>query len=412
MTKEVPRILQLRIELCDTNPMVWRRILIPEGFSLRSLQYAICDVMGWKYMHLYCFKTNDRDYGDPEFDSDFGWLDDSKYKVGKTLEAHPEIEFVYDFGDDWRHKIIFEDYVLPDFEESYPVCIAGENHGPPEDCGGPPGFEEFKKVISDKNHPEHQDMSSWYRAQSMFGRPTFEVGFFDVEFTDMRIGRKQRLRGFRSKVTKEKRPQKAIVSEMSAWEAFENQNYSLAESLWVELIENESDPNRKDDLLSGYGYTLCNLGKYEIAHLIYESLYRKTSDHIYLHQLAMVERERGRFSKALNYILEEKEMILEGKTSLPLELALGANSYESGKLRQLLGALDEAFNAANECLYFAMNADDKIMLACAFRLLGDIETPRDRSTAKIFYEMAIAAFDDAGDNNGIMEIEKKLSAEP
>lgn len=59
-----------------------------------------------------------------------------------------------------------------------------------------------------------------------------------------------------------------------------------------------------------------------------------------------------------------------------------------------------------------MNADDKIMLACAFRLLGDIETPRDRSTAKIFYEMAIAAFDDAGDNNGIMEIEKKLSAEP
>lgn len=255
-------------------------------------------------------------------------LDDSKYKIGKTLEAHPEIEFVYDFGDDWRHKIIFEDFVLPDFEQSYPICIADENH------------QEYK--------------------------------------------------------------------DMTVWEAFENQNYSLAETLWEDLIENESDPDRKDKLLSGYCYTLCKLGKYEIAHIIYENLYHKTSDHIYLHQLAMVARERGHFSEALNYILKEKELIFAGKTSLPLELALGGNSYEAGKLQQLLGDKDEAFEAAEECLYYAMSCDDKIMLACAFRLLGDIEALRDKSASKIFYEMAIAAFDDAGDHNGILEIEKIL----
>ena len=118
------RVIQLKIILNNTNPEVWRRVQIMEGSSLRTLHYLIQDVFWWKGYHSYMFKIG---------------------------EAHPEFEFIYDFGDWWSHKVIFEGFLKADAEEKYPVCVGGKYAGPPEDVGGPPGFEEFKAAIEDKN---------------------------------------------------------------------------------------------------------------------------------------------------------------------------------------------------------------------------------------------------------------------
>ena len=38
------------------------------------------------------------------------------------------------------------------------VCIDGERAGPPENCGGVPGYEHLLEVLRDPRHEEHRDL--------------------------------------------------------------------------------------------------------------------------------------------------------------------------------------------------------------------------------------------------------------
>lgn len=199
------RAVQLKIILENTKPEIWRRVQIMEGSSLRTLHYLIQDVFWWKGYHSYMFKAGDDELSDPEFDHGQGWLDDSKFKIGKIAKKFSEFEFIYDFGDWWSHKIVFESFVEVDPKEKYPICIDGKNAAPPEDVGGPPGFEEFKTAIKDKKHERHQEFLDWYDG-GMFQKD-FKIDWFDVQLTNLRIGRREKPRVIKS-VTTKKAPQK------------------------------------------------------------------------------------------------------------------------------------------------------------------------------------------------------------
>ena len=56
--------IRLRIELLDTDPLVWRRVVVPEQINLHRLHELIQDVMGWADCHLYEFECNGRYYGE------------------------------------------------------------------------------------------------------------------------------------------------------------------------------------------------------------------------------------------------------------------------------------------------------------------------------------------------------------
>jgi Plasmid pRiA4b ORF-3-like protein len=74
-----------------------------------------------------------------------------------------EFEYLYDMGDEWRHRLVIEaDTVaraLP--AECLPVCTAGENACPPEDVGGPHGYARFLAALTDPEDEDHADMRSW-----------------------------------------------------------------------------------------------------------------------------------------------------------------------------------------------------------------------------------------------------------
>ncbi len=40
-------------------------------------------------------------------------------------------------------------------------CIAGKGACPPEDCGGPWGYEAFKETMNNPKHPEYKEMREW-----------------------------------------------------------------------------------------------------------------------------------------------------------------------------------------------------------------------------------------------------------
>jgi hypothetical protein len=98
---------------------------------------------------------------DDGFEDDIEIIDESLVPVGKLLLAESDsMIYVYDFGDKWRHHVLLEK-ILPSDAPTKPVCLGGERRCPPEDVGGPSGYEEFLDVIFQPGHDEFKNFRGW-----------------------------------------------------------------------------------------------------------------------------------------------------------------------------------------------------------------------------------------------------------
>jgi hypothetical protein len=70
-------------------------------------------------------------------------------------------EYVYDYGDNWEHTVKLEKILPRQKGIKYPVCTDGKRACPPEDCGGPWGYEEFLGAIANPDHEEHEEWLEW-----------------------------------------------------------------------------------------------------------------------------------------------------------------------------------------------------------------------------------------------------------
>ena len=61
----------------------------------------------------------------------------------------------------WRHSVVLEEVSAAEPGAEYPCCIDGERKCPPEDVGGPPGFEGFLEAIAEPAHEEHEYLLEW-----------------------------------------------------------------------------------------------------------------------------------------------------------------------------------------------------------------------------------------------------------
>ncbi len=168
-----PLVYQFLIVLCRTEPLVWRRIQVPETYSFWDLHVAIQDAMGWLDCHLHEFRLADPpgrrvvsigipDEAVPEPRAvEAGWkVPLAQYFENRRWDALP-VAYLYDFGDGWQHVVVHEG--VQDVEPSleYPRCVAGDRRCPPEDCGGPDAFADFLVIIGDPTHPDHAGMLQW-----------------------------------------------------------------------------------------------------------------------------------------------------------------------------------------------------------------------------------------------------------
>ena len=162
MSEPVARLL---IELEDITPRIWRRVDVPAAITLSTLHDVLQAVMRWEYSHLYEFRVGDRVYGDPlpGLESASGRVYKAKgVRLNQVIDRGAKhFTYVYDFGDDWRHRITIEDVRDGDPETDYPIFIEGERRAPPEDVGGLPGFMNFLDAIADPKHPEHAFLLEW-----------------------------------------------------------------------------------------------------------------------------------------------------------------------------------------------------------------------------------------------------------
>jgi hypothetical protein len=164
--KAVDLIYQFRVTLLDIKPAIWRRIQVPDG-TLADLHAYIQAAFGWWDYHLHQFAIDGERYGPPAPDAmDFGleMIDETGVTLGKLIPKSGRKSrwiYEYDFGDGWRHEVVFEGFVLVDPKAKYPQCVEGARACPPEDCGGPWGYAEYLAAIADPRHERHAELLEW-----------------------------------------------------------------------------------------------------------------------------------------------------------------------------------------------------------------------------------------------------------
>ena len=187
------QVYQFKVALKDVEPVIWRRIQVPDYYTFWDLHCAITDVFGWLDYHLHRFTVNNpksrqwEAIGIPDkegFDDDKvlpGW----KKKIANYFSVqHPDCDYNYDFGDDWHHSIVLESILPKEAGASYPRCIAGENACPPEDSAGVGGYQNFLQIIADPKDEEHESMLDW--VGGWFDAAWFDLSLIRFEDPDLR----------------------------------------------------------------------------------------------------------------------------------------------------------------------------------------------------------------------------------
>ena len=192
----------LRVSIKDTEPEIWRRLLVPETITVQELHRVLQTAFGWENRHLFGIRCVDR-LGQPRV---IIGPDDAAEEMGDepasgvvlfdlldAQQAGPStVEYEYDFGDAWTHTVeVMGPAQLP---AAAVRCIGGANRGPVEDSGGTYGYARLIEALADPSDQEHQELSDWYKFATGQDAGTFEPGAFDGAALNSRLdGLAQRL---------------------------------------------------------------------------------------------------------------------------------------------------------------------------------------------------------------------------
>ncbi|WP_391204726.1 plasmid pRiA4b ORF-3 family protein [Psychrobacillus sp. L4] len=167
----------LKITFEDITPLVWRRIILPAGATFNRLhetiQYATNFQSEVSPYHSFGVEIEDNSITNNEAIIDeykgkkyVGRMvkQPTRIKIDSFLEKYGQFIYNYDFGDDWCICVKLEETV-EDYYFGYPTLLDGEGTAPPEDVGGPPGYEEFLKVFQDPTHPDYLRTYAWAEEQ-------------------------------------------------------------------------------------------------------------------------------------------------------------------------------------------------------------------------------------------------------
>jgi hypothetical protein len=179
-------LYQIKITLAWSKPPIWRRVIVPADMTLDRFHDVIQRVMGWTDSHLHQFILGRTFYGKPDRQfADMGneTLSERLHTIAELAPAaRKRFLYEYDFGDSWNHEVLVEKVLPPDPAFRHPVCVAGANACPPDDCGGIPGYYEMLAALANPKHPEHENLTEWIGGK-------WDADAFDLDQTNAALKR-------------------------------------------------------------------------------------------------------------------------------------------------------------------------------------------------------------------------------
>lgn len=194
-----------------------------------------------------------------------------------------------------------------------------------------------------------------------------------------------------------------------AWQALFDGQYQLAKQLVSQIDQdNYSTLNLK-------AYIALEEKDFALARQFLKDYYAQAvseknleEQHIGLHQLAMVEREEEHFQKAYDLIMVEAEIITDHFPDDLLKKSV--NLYEQGYLQFKLGNICLAEKLLQATLNLALQTDDLINHACAYRALAEVMlAKKDINMAKSYVQQALTCFEEAGDRVGAIDLKDLMA---
>ena len=242
---------QIKIVLEHIKPPIWRRLQVDSRITLADLHDAIQVSFGWLDMHLHQFADRDKIiYREPDEDSflpESGGIvvvDEMAVLLSEVLKKEKDwLKYDYDFGDGWSHKIILEK-IIPFKKNQFPVlCLKGVRACPPEDCGGPWGYQNMLEHLTSGDEAHHAELMEW-----------LDDGF-DAEYFNLRETNSF-LREMFEDVTFNSKP--GLENELRSIEPLEPFDFPYDEFAFDrnDLLNDPETPPEVKDLLHGIKETM------------------------------------------------------------------------------------------------------------------------------------------------------------
>jgi hypothetical protein len=158
---------RIRVDIAGARPPIWRRLEVSSQLMLDDLHQVIQAAFGWTDSHLHRFGAGGSVW-DPRtelylcpFDLEEGedeGVPEDRVRLDEVLvDVGDSLHYVYDYGDDWEHRIKLEGVLEWPPGAPLVTCVGGRRAGPPEDCGGIHGYEEMLANAADPGSDAHDD---------------------------------------------------------------------------------------------------------------------------------------------------------------------------------------------------------------------------------------------------------------
>lgn len=128
------KLYKLKIDLVNADKNISRVILVSEDITFSYLHLNIQKAMGWENKHLYMFQVGN-EYVDSDDTKESIDSQDNKIptftKISEMINVGDTFYYIYDMGDEWRHKIKVLDLI--DMSLCEPIILESKGKCPKED---------------------------------------------------------------------------------------------------------------------------------------------------------------------------------------------------------------------------------------------------------------------------------------
>lgn len=180
--REELAVFQIRVDLDDAEPSIWRRLNVRSDLTLDVLHQVLQDAFGWTDSHLHRFALGGGGVWDDEsevflcaYDVDYpeDVLDGAStaevdVRLDETMtEPGDRLAYVYDYGDNWELTLKLEDVLPATPDTPAAVCVDGSLPAPPDDSRFQYLEGGLAAVVDDPGHfdpaePNQRLARSWY----------------------------------------------------------------------------------------------------------------------------------------------------------------------------------------------------------------------------------------------------------